>query len=259
MTDDRTLVQIRERSFLDLLDLSLLLVRQRPWAVLVSAFVGIVPFAALNAWLLSDPAFHPALVLPLLHLEAPWATIPLTLTLGGLMFDQAPGTGAMLSRMVRALPALLLIHVVLRCVLSVTILLMPLVPGYFGFANQVILLEKAGAMKAVRRCTLLSRQRSGEFFLQWLGQIFFGSVFALCFWAGTSTAFSALTTRRLTWEPQSLSVFTGVRFQVGPWIAVAFFGVARFLIYIDQRIRLEGWELRLRLRSLGRELAGEKG
>jgi hypothetical protein len=32
---------------------------------------------------------------------------------------------------------------------------------------------------------------------------------------------------------------------------VAFFAVVRFLTYIDRRIRLEGWEVELRLRALG--------
>ena len=36
------------------------------------------------------------------------------------------------------------------------------------------------------------------------------------------------------------------------WIAVAFFGVYRFFSYIDRRIRLEGWELDLRLKAVAR-------
>ena len=39
--------------------------------------------------------------------------------------------------------------------------------------------------------------------------------------------------------------------QLGIWIVVAFFGVVRFLTYIDQRIRTEGWEVELRLRAAG--------
>ena len=58
MTYDRTLIVIRERSFLDLLDLAFLVVRERPiafWAL--TAVAGIAPFAALNVWLLPDLAF----------------------------------------------------------------------------------------------------------------------------------------------------------------------------------------------------------
>ena len=48
MANDRTLVQIRERSYLDLLDLALLVVRQRPRALGLAAAAGIAPFAAVN-------------------------------------------------------------------------------------------------------------------------------------------------------------------------------------------------------------------
>ena len=62
MTYDRTLIVIRERSFLDLLDLALLVVRDRPVALGLTALAGIAPFAALNIWLLSDPDFPPGLL-----------------------------------------------------------------------------------------------------------------------------------------------------------------------------------------------------
>jgi hypothetical protein len=258
MAYDRTLVQIRERSYLELLDLALMLIRQRPRALMIASAAGITPFALLNAWILSDPDFPRLLWAVLLYVEAPWATIPLTLTLGGLMFDRAPGVGAVLWRITRALPSLVFTHLLLRCLLGATVLLLPLVPGYLWFANEVILLEKAGGFEAIRRCSQLSRQRSGELFMQWLGQLCFGLLFALCFWAGTSAAASALTTSKITWERPFLSDISGVRFQLGIWIAIAFFGVARFLIYIDQRIRSEGWELKLRLQSVGHDLAGER-
>ena len=46
----------------------------------------------------------------------------------------------------------------------------------------------------------------------------------------------------------------GVRFQLALWLAIAFFTVARFLTYIDHRIRKEGWEIKLRLQHVGRVL-----
>ena len=57
MLYDRTLIQIRERSFLDLLDLSLYVVRARPVVLGLTALAGIAPWAALNYWLLSEPDF----------------------------------------------------------------------------------------------------------------------------------------------------------------------------------------------------------
>ena len=61
MANDRTLVQIRERSYLDLLDLALLVVRQRPRTLGLAAAAGIAPFAALNYWILSNPDTPPAI------------------------------------------------------------------------------------------------------------------------------------------------------------------------------------------------------
>ena len=254
MANDRTLVQIRERSYLDLLDLALLVVRQRPRTLGLAAVAGIAPFAVLNYWVLSNPDTPPQIWPALLFLEAPWATVPLTLVLGGLMFDRQPQAGTVLWRAIRALPSLILIHVLLRGVLAMTVLFMPLIPGNFWFSNEVILLEKAPGLRTLRRCLQLSRGRTGEFFMQWLGQLAFGLVFALCFWMGTGAAISALFKSELTWSRPFLTDMGGLRFQLGVWIAIAFFGVARFLIYIDQRIRSEGWELRLRLQAVARDI-----
>ena len=45
----------------------------------------------------------------------------------------------------------------------------------------------------------------------------------------------------------------------GVWIAVAFFGVYRFFAYIDRRIRLEGWELNLRIMAAVHGLKARAG
>ncbi len=254
MANDRTLIQIRERSLLDLLDLALLVVRQRPGTLALAAAAGIAPFAALNVGIFSNPDAPSATWPILLFLEEPWATLPLTLVLGGLMFDRPPRPGAILWRILRALPSLIAVHVFLRGLLAMTVFFLPLIPGQFWFANEVILLEKASAFRALRRCSQLSSGRTGDFFMQWLGQLAFGLIFACCFWEGTGAVISALFRSELTWYRPFLADLGGFRFQLGVWIAIAFFGVARFLIYIDQRIRSEGWELRLRLQSVGRDL-----
>ncbi len=91
---ERTLVQIRERSLVDLLDLALVVVRRRPGTLGLAALAGIAPFAALNAWLFAAiPDLAPVVPLTLWMLEAPFATAPLTVVLGGLMFGQRPTAG----------------------------------------------------------------------------------------------------------------------------------------------------------------------
>ncbi len=69
MTYDRTLIVIRERSFLELLDLALVVVRDRPVVLGVTALAGIAPFATLNIWLLSDIEFPRVLWLVLLLMD----------------------------------------------------------------------------------------------------------------------------------------------------------------------------------------------
>jgi hypothetical protein len=254
MAYDRTLIQIRERSFLDMLELSLVVIRHRPLTLALASAAGIIPLALLNAWLAALGGFEPGYWVPLWFLEAPWATLPLTLVLGGVMFDQRPGIAEILRRLLMATPTMILIHGFLRGILGMTILLIPLIPSRFWFASEVILLERAGPFRALRRCLRLSAERSGEFFLEWIGQFFFGLAFVLCFWVGTGAATSALFRSDVTWEQPMVSDIGGFRFQLGVWIAIAFFGVARFMNYIDQRIRSEGWELRLQLQAAGRDL-----
>src|SRR5262249_23071915 len=136
----------------------------------------------------------------------------------------------------------------------VTLVLYPLIPSRLAFLNEVILLERGRFLSVVKRCSTLCGNRAGDLFGQWVAQLFFGSLFVICFWMGTGAAATALTGTALTWETPGAGVLYGWRFQAAVWLAVSFFGVARFLSYIDQRIRLEGWEVKIRLQSVGRAL-----
>jgi hypothetical protein len=254
MLYDRTLIQIRERSFLDLLDLSLFIVRARPVVLATTALAGIAPWAALNYWLLSDPEFPTMAWMMLLLLEAPWATAPLTLVLGDLMFEVPPKLPRMLQTLLVCLPALLIGQLLVRGIMLVTFICYPFMPAQYTYLNEVILLERVAAHRQFRRSRTLNRGFEGESFARWLGQLFLGATFALCFWMSATAMGSTLIGRELTWANPGLNDLSGGLFQAGVWIAVAFFGVYRFFSYIDRRIRLEGWELDLRLKAVARGL-----
>lgn len=254
MAGDRTLIQIRERSFLDLLDLALVVVRRRPVALGLAALAGVAPCAAVNAYLTSGPGFNPFFDFVLLAVEAPWATAPLTVVLGSLMFGERPTPLGVVKALARGLPALIVYQFVLRVILVGLVVLYPLIPARLAFVNEVILLERGKMFGVPKRSSTLSGARGGEFFGQWLAQLAFGVLFVGCFWFGTGALISALVTSEVTWEQPGVGAFRGVRFQLAVWLAVTFFGVARFLTYIDQRIRLEGWEVKLRLQAVGRSL-----
>ena len=260
MTYDRTLIVIRERSFLELVDLAFVVVRDRPVLLAGAALAGIVPFAALNFWLLSDVAFPRSLWPFLLVMEAPWSTAPLVLVLGDLMFGKRPRIGRMARMMLASFPVFFLTQFVWRGLLFGLVIGFMLVPSRFAFLSEVILLEpktlreRLGPWRALRRTSRVCRSVEGELFMRSLGQVAFGLTFALCFRSGFLALTSVMRGGELTWDQPGLADLGGILFQIGVWIAIAFFAVVSFLAYIDRRIRLEGWEIELRLRGVGRAL-----
>ncbi len=254
MTYDQTLIVIRERSFLELVDLGLVVARDRPIVLSVAALAGIAPLAALNIWLLSEEAFSQVYWVLLLLVEAPWATAPLTLVLGDLMFGLRPRPGRILNGLAVALPKLVLTQLLFRGLLVFTVIGYSLVPSQYAFLSEVVLLERVGTFRSLKRASALSRGFRGELFMRWLGQIALGLTFALCFQAGVTSLGSVLVGGKLTWVQPVLSDVGGLLFQAAVWIAIAFFAIVRFLSYIDRRIRLEGWEIELRLKMVGRAL-----
>lgn len=250
------MVQIRERSFLDLLDLSLVVVRRWPIRLLIAALAGILPMAAFNEWVARLPQFQDvyvdAILLP--WFEAALATAPLTVVLGGLMFGDILSAGRVARILFRSSLKLTVFQVFLRAGLFCTFLLIPLIPARMAFLNEVILLEREPWKKVSGRTGALCSQQWVELFVQWIGQVGFGFVFLICFWMGTGTIYHALVNTELTWDEPSWAALHGPMFKVSLWLTIAFFGVMRFLTYIDQRIRHEGWEVKLRLQAEGRKL-----
>jgi hypothetical protein len=261
MSTDRTLVQIRERNFLDVLDLALVVVRRKPWALGAAGLCGVAPFAALNGWLAAtwpDEFFG---FWPLaLAMEAPWATAPLTVVLGGLMFGEPPSAGRVVRTLVRGIPAMVVYQVLFRGLLLLTCVFGVLVPARLAFVNEVILLERSPTTKVLRRCSNLCGDRSSELLFQWLAEVLFWALFVFCFRLAAGKIVEALV-GDMSWDLPDLSEsaywrdqFLEWRVQAATWRAEAFFGVVRFLSYIDQRIRLEGWEVELRLKMAGAAL-----
>ncbi|MFO0950430.1 MAG: hypothetical protein U0835_04625 [Isosphaeraceae bacterium] len=254
MSTDRTLIQIRERSLIDLLDLTLVVVRGRPKELVLAALAGAAPFCALNMFLTSNPEFSFPAFVYLIVLEAPWATAPLTVVLGSLMFGGKATFRQVVVSLFRALPALFVYQFLVRGLLLVTFVLYLMVPTRLAFLDEVILLERGRFTGVVKRCSSLCGARGGDLFGQWMAQLFFGFLFVVCFWFGSGALISGLTSSEMTWDRPAWADLYGFRFQAGLWIAIQFFGVTRFLTYIDQRIRIEGWEVKLRLQSVGRSL-----
>ena len=132
---------------------------------------------------LRPPTFLASSGWSLLLFETPWATAPLTLVLGDLMFEMPPAAGTMLKTLLVSLPALILTQFVVRGLLILFVFTYPLMPSQYAFLERGDLARTGRAFSdSFGRSRALSRGFEGELFLRWIGQIFLGSIFALCFW-----------------------------------------------------------------------------
>jgi hypothetical protein len=249
---DQTLVQVRERTFLDVMDLALIVVRERFWPIVATAALGIGPWAVLNAWLTSDsdPIDAATFRLILMAWEAPIATAPITILLGGMMFGKRPRTAQLIRSYLGSIIPLIMYQVILRALMLWTFVLSWLIPLRLPFVTEVIVLERGPWRRVIRRASELTGDRTGDLFAQWIAIIFFGAGFALSFWFAIGKSV-AIFNREPVWEEPDWSGVFGGWGILGLWIAIAFFAVVRFLTYIDQRIRLEGWEVELKLKAAG--------
>ncbi len=220
-------------------------------------------------------------MLLLVTLEAPLAAVCVTAYLGQAMFLEAPRLREVVGDLGRCLPQVFWCQLVGRGVF-LGLLLAVLIPRdslYSGqevflallclaalvrrltapFLNEILVLEKA-PLRAGRTLTVTAGQRSRLLHGAGAGSIMnLGLVAAVVAALLTLSAFGAsLCLRGMLLENWSWDV---PLFRVGVplslWLTVLFLSVARFLAYLDLRIRHEGWEVELRMRAEGIRLAEE--
>lgn len=264
MNFDQTYIAIRERSYPELLDLSLQLTRRHALGLLLALVAGAAPWALLNGVLLyewaedsiwGDPVQYLFWMAMLMALQAPLATAPITLYLGQVTFHQQVSPGRIFRDYFHCLPQMLLLQGIARAVTAVFFitLLMPYV--LWPYLSELILLERnslwvgkagkdAGRISTTRRSKNLHRGASGELFARWFGSLMAGGVMLVASIGGLHQLLSLLGGYSL-----SNTMFLLVATPIGAWLVLGFFAVVRFLAYLDLRIRREGWEVELKLRS----------
>jgi hypothetical protein len=263
---DDNRIAIRERDFLELLDLALRVVRAHAWPLAAALACGVVPAMCLNAWLLAglaEPGFDDPfplgymwLMLWLVIWELPLVTAPVTLYLGRALFSERPRPAEMGRNLLGSLPQMALYQVVLRA------FLVPLVfTWFFPFAvwpylSEVILLERnplwrrrTGRMTTHRRNLALHGGYVAELLLRWIASVLVGLLLFLTLWLSIWLIGGMLLNE---WE-WSGATYT-VCYPLAMWIVIGFFAVVRFLAYLDLRIRREGWDVELLLRAEGARL-----
>jgi hypothetical protein len=256
---DQARIAIRERTWLDNLDLALHVIRANAAGVVIASLVGIAPMIAINFaivkyWygtLLAEEAGFDAMMLAILlvMIEAPLATAPLTLYLGQALFLEKPVPRQIARDFVACLPQLILYQLIVRAVLIVPILTWIIPYALWPFLNEVILLERnplvgsRGQMSTMKRNALLHRGNSGDYLARAILAGLLALALILALVTTKNVLLGVLFGFEEAWTSQVIS------FQCALWTVAAYFTVARFLSYLDQRIRGEGWEVELTLRA----------
>ncbi|MCE9547790.1 MAG: hypothetical protein K8T25_20145, partial [Planctomycetia bacterium] len=189
---DKTFIAIRERDFLETLDLALQVIRAYFGPLFTALLAGIVPVAVgihLLTTQMLGPDLEPnwrvkytALMLGLVIYLAPLATAPATLFLGQATFQEKPNALKIGRDMFSSLPQLLL-YLFLRNFWLMWALTSYIPFTYRPYTGEIVLLERnplfAGKTKRIttgRRSAALHAGSAGDLFGRW--------VLTLLFYAG---------------------------------------------------------------------------
>jgi len=160
---DKTRIAVREREYVDVLDLALRVIRVHAGPLVLAFAAGVAPMLLLNGWLLAGyaefdfewtfPVVYPLYMVLLIFLEAPLATAPATLYLGKATFTDRPEPREIFREFRESLAQLLLYQGLLR-VWHVR----------WAYLNEVILLDRnpmrrrvAGGMSTLERSRVLHK------------------------------------------------------------------------------------------------------
>ena len=255
MQIDRTRIAIRERTWSDNLDLAFQVIRTHFGGLMTAALAGVLPMILLNYMIMRsfDSALDEGtsflvtmLAVLLVLIEAPLATAPITLYLGQALFVERPSGKKIARDFLSCLPQLLLFQCLLR-----NLLIFPIIMAYalWPYLNEIILLERnplttrGGQMSTIKRNSLMHQGGSGDNIARAIGAAVLASLLIAALLTSQSMMFNILLGIQQGWTGQVLAL-QGVL-----WMVAVYFTVARFLTYLDQRIRNEGWEVELVLRA----------
>lgn len=249
-------VVVRERSLAELVDL----------AVRFSLVLGGGLYLRLGACLLL-PAY--GLCWSLLHwgVSPVWVgllgvalfsllQLPFTVAAGRLMFSADVSPGLVVSSSARLLFRMLIARCLALLLVAggtLIVIVAPLVVARALFMGEIIVLEGASAMGAYRRATRFSSGRVPESFGVWLALLVTSGAFiAVCQIFASALAAEGLPIEALP------SVWDGLNWQAGLaglFLSAPLVATLRFLAYIDNRTRREGWDIQVRFLELGRALS----
>lgn len=248
-------VVVRERSLAEIVDLAVRfsLVLGGGLYLRLSACL-LLPSYALCWWLLHSEVSSVLVGVLALALYS-LLQLPFTVAAGRLMFSAQVSLDEVLRSSLRLLLRAMRARCLAALLLAVgtsLVILAPIAVARALYLGEVVLLEGAGALAAYRRTTRLTARRVPQTFGVWLALVATSAAFI----ALTQIFASALSAEGLEIEAFA-SVWAGLSWETGIaglFLSVPLVASLRFLAYIDDRTRREGWDIQVRFLELGRAL-----
>jgi hypothetical protein len=292
---DRTEIVIRQRTALELFDLSLLVFHRHYKPMLLTCAILGVPLLALDVfalhWMLSEDSLLVAEDLPspivamrlryvshlilLFVMQFPIISLPATVFLGNQIFYESISIASLLRRIAPiALRSLVILGIVrlglvglvlefvvargevfdwsteiwiLFVIAGIGLLLRatgPFAPEILGLELCPLRASQGKEITYAQRSRSLHKQLVAEHILRFVGSLIFGVLIALML-LGTMLFLQGNLTANWQWN----GWYDFVLLPFAMWLVGTYMAVFRFLSYLDSRIRLEGWEIELRLRA----------
>lgn len=285
MQFDQTSIAIRERSSLEVFDLAANVLVRHLQPIMVLLFLNAMPFAILDYYLISwmtDVSFSIQLaiayyfaMIALILSQAQLGTCLITIFMGRVMFLDEHSIWGVLKHFFKRLPYFLYSQGILRLSLFAVLAAMITSPkdseeayllAYLGlpaitcvglliramrpFVPEVIYLEQTPHKSKNDLPSLSQRSRnlhmlaSGAITTQFMLMLLFAPLLTFAIHSIFVMADSMFSIRANS--DISLQPFYVV---IAGWMVAGFMAVVRFLMYIDVRIRQEGWSVDLKFRA----------
>lgn len=288
MRFDKTFIAIRDRSILEIFDLSLLVVTDHFKPLFWLLVIGATPWVLIDWWLVgwmsqTDEfiSFYYWFMLLLIIGQAQIGTAFMTHYLGQAMFVGRPGIWATVKGVMKTHLYFWWLHISFRMVLPIILccLLVDqddiesaiavgvlLVPGLTmiglsvramrPFMSEILLLERTPIGKKddqqvyfKRRSHALHVSGGADLF----GRFTISGMLAIPLGFACFSLFVTIDSV-LNIRANSEYSWSPYYWVAAMWIVAGFICVTRFLSYIDTRIRQEGWAVELRMRAQGQRL-----
>lgn len=243
-------VALRDRGFIDVLDLSFRFLREG-FSPLAKLTIVVLPLPCLVTWLAGNFGnWWLGWVVAALLLDL--ASAPFTALAGQFVFERDPSAKTALRRGLGSIPRMIGSNVLLGMgmVASYFFFILPalFLLGATLFVPEVLILERANLLRAWERAMKLAAGGSTDAVA---GTLFRVGILVVAPMLADQVGHIALATIfQVSGPPTIWQEGGGLLPALGFWLAAPYVAVLRFLLYINVRTRAEGWDIQTEFATL---------